>query len=293
MMRLTIVALLSACALLAETAPELLEQKLMARIHALDAKLDGVLGVAVIDLSTGHTFAFHGDTVFAQASSIKIPIMAGMYRAERAGEFSFDDAVTLETKAYVGGSGELQKGLLKGPVTTTIGKLVQAMIEESDNTATNWCIAKLGMGRVNRLLDELNLVNTRLRRIMLDSAAAARNEENVSTPKEMARLAEMIYRLRLVDPSASMDMRNLMGLVKADFRKAVPAGISVASKPGEVTGVRCETGIIFLPGRPFVLSVMSSFLPGEENPVEAVTRMVFSHFERLASGNQFGNLGTY
>jgi len=275
-----------------QTAPELFEQKLLTRLRALDNQLDGVLGVAVIDLTTGQTFSYHGDTVFPQASSIKIPIMAEMYRAERAGEFTFMDAVTLHPKAYVGGSGELQKGLLQGPVKTTIGKLMQAMIEESDNTATNWCIAKLGMARVNRLLDELNLVNTRLRRIMLDTAAAARNEENVSTPKEMARLVEMIYRQRLVDPSASMDMRNLLGLVKADFRKSVPAGVEVASKPGEVTGVRCETGIIFLPGRPIVLSVMSSFVVGEDNPVPAVTRIVFSHFDRLASGNRYGNLGT-
>jgi len=275
-----------------QTAPELFEQKLLTRLRALDNQLDGVLGVAVIDLTTGQTFAYHGDTVFPQASSIKIPIMAEMYRAERAGEFTFTDAVTLQPKAYVGGSGELQKGLLQGPVKTTVGKLMQAMIEESDNTATNWCIAKLGMARINRLLDELNLGNTRLRRIMLDTAAAARNEENVSTPKEMARLVEMIYRQRLVDPSASMDMRNLMGLVKADFRKSVRSGVEVASKPGEVTGVRCETGIIFLPGRPIVLSVMSSFVVGEDNPVPAVTRIVFSHFDRLASGNRYGNLGT-
>ncbi len=291
-MRLPIVALFSACTLLAQTAPELLEQKLAARLRSFDAKLDGVLGVAVIDLTTGQTFAYHGDTVFPQASSIKIPIMAEMYRAERAGEFSLSDSVTLQPREYVGGSGELQKGLLKGPLTTTIGKLIQAMIEESDNTATNWCIAKLGMGRINRLLDELDLVNTRLRRIMLDTAAANRNEENVSTPKEMARLVEMIYRQRLVDPSASMDMRNTMGLVKSNFRRAIPPAIAVASKPGEVTGVRCESGIIYLPGRPFVLSVMSSFVAGEENPVEEVTRMVFSHFERLANGNRYGNLGT-
>lgn len=291
-MRLSILASCFLGILNAQTAPELLEQKLRTRLAALDAKLDGVLGVAVIDLSTGQSFAYHGDTVFPQASSIKIPIMAEMYRAERAGEFSFSDAVTLTPNAYVGGSGELQKGLLRGPVNTTIGKIVQAMIEESDNTATNWCIAKLGMGRINRLLDELNLVSTRLRRIMLDSSAAARNEENVSTPKEMARLVEMIYRQRLVDPSASMDMRNLMTLVKADFRKAVPASVEVASKPGEVTGVRCETGIVYLPGRPFVLSVMTSFLPGEDNPVQEVTKLVFHHFARLASGNRFGNLGT-
>lgn len=291
-MRFPIIALWGVSVLFAQTAPELLEQKLATRLAEFDAKLDGVLGIAVIDLSTGQTFAYHGDTVFPQASSIKIPIMAEMYRAERAGEFAFSDSVTLQPKDYVGGSGEFQKGLLKGPVTTTIGKVMQAMIEESDNTATNWCIAKLGMGRINRLLDELNLVNTRLRRIMLDSAAANRNEENVSTPKEMARLVEMIYRQRLVDPSASMDMQNLLRLVKGAFRKAVPPSVDVASKTGEVTGVRCESGIIYLPGRPFVLSVMSSFMAGEENPVEAVTRMIFTHYERLASGNRFGNLGT-
>ena len=291
-MRPLIIGFLVVLTLSGQTAPELFEQKLLTRLRALDNQLDGVLGVAVIDLTTGQTFSLHGDTIFPQASSIKIPIMAEMYRAERAGEFSFSDAVTLQPSAYVGGSGQLQKGLLQGAVTTTIGKLVTAMIEESDNTATNWCIAKLGMARVNRLLDELNLVNTRLRRIMLDTGAAARNEENVSTPKEMARLVEMIYRQRLVDPSASMDMRNLMGLAKADFRKSVPAGVEVASKPGEVLGVRCETGIIFLPGRPFVLSVMSSFVVGEDNPVPAVTRLVYGHFERLANGNRYGNLGT-
>jgi beta-lactamase class A len=291
-MRLLFVVLVGLSTLFAQTAPELLEQKLAEQIAAFDARLDGVLGVAAIDLATGRTFSYHGDTIFPQASSIKIPIMAEMYRAERAGEFSFSDPVTLHPKDYVGGSGEWQKGLLKGPVTSTIAKVVQAMIEESDNTATNWCIAKLGMGRINRLLDELNLVNTRLRRIMLDSAAASRNEENVSTPKEMARLVEMIYRQRLVDPSASMDMQNTLRLVKSSFRKAVPPAIDVASKPGEVRGVRCESGIIYLPGRPFVLSVMSSFVAGEENPVEAVTQLVFRHFERLASGNVYGNLGT-
>ena len=59
-----------------------------------------------------------------------------------------------------------------------------------------------------------------------------------------------------------------------------------------MAGVRCETGIVYLPGRPFVLSVMSSFVVGEENPVEEVTRLVYAYFERLASGNRYGNLGT-
>ena len=291
-MKLLLSVLLAASLGSAQTVIELLERKTLARIAEFDRSLDGVLGVAAIDLESGRRFAYHGDTIFPQASSIKIPIMIRMFQAWRAGELDFDAAVTLDPKEYVGGSGELQEGLKKGPVKTTVREIVKEMIRSSDNTATNWCIRKVGMAQVNRTLDELSLVNTRLRRIMLDSAAAMRDEENVSTPNEMATLVEMIYRQRVVDPSAALDMINMMKLVNADFRKGVPAGVEVASKPGEVSGVRCETGVIYVKGRPFVLSVMTTFNGKEESAVPAVVRIVHEHFDRLGRGNRYGNLGT-
>lgn len=291
MLRLAI-GLLAGSLLFGQTAIELLEHKTLARIAEFDKGHDGILGVAAIDLETGRRFAFHGDTIFAQASSIKIPIMIRVFQAWRAGELDMDEAVTMDPKEYVGGSGELQEGLKKGPVKTTVREIVKEMIRSSDNTATNWCIRKVGMAQVNRTLDELSLVNTRLRRIMLDSAAASRDEENISTPNEMATLVEMIYRQRVVDSSAALDMINLMKLVKAGFRRGVPEGVEVASKPGELTGVHCETGVIYLKNRPFVLSVMTAFNAKEESAVPAVTRIVYEHFERLARGNRYGNLGT-
>lgn len=284
---LAITALLPA----AETVPELLEQKLLARIAAFDREFDGVLGVAAIDLTTGREIAYHGDAVFPQASSIKIPILVEMFKAARNGKLDLDEAVTLAPSEYVGGSGVLQEGLKKGPLRTTARKLITAMIEESDNTATNWCIRKVGMAAVNRTMDELSLVNTRLRRVMLDQAAATRDEENVSTPREMARLVEMLYRHRLADAAQTADMLDILKLVKADFRKAIPAGIEVAAKPGALTGVRCETGIVYLSGRPFVLSVMTTYLGQDESVVDKVARMVFDHYDRLARGNRYGNLG--
>lgn len=276
----------------AQSVVELLEQKTISRIAAFDAKLDGVLGVAAIDLSAGRRWSYHGDTVFPQASSIKIPILIGMFQAWRAGAVDFDAPVTLEPSEYVGGSGELQMGLLKGPVKTTVREIVSEMIRSSDNTATNWCIRKIGMASVNRILDELNFVNTRLRRIMLDSAAASRNEENISTPNEMASIVELIYRHRIVDVAATMDMAAMLKSVKADFRRAIPSHVEVGAKPGEVTGVRCETGIVYLQGRPFVLSVMTTFLGEEKSVLDEVASIVYQHFDRLARGNQFGNLGT-
>jgi beta-lactamase class A len=135
------------------------------------------------------------------------------------------------------------------------------------------------------------LLQTRLRRIMLDQAAASRDEENVSTPREMARLAALLYQHKLAGPAPTMDMLAMMKLVKADFREAIPAHVEVAAKPGELTGVRCETGVIYLKGRPFVLSVMTTYLGKEESQVPAVARILYDHFERLARGNRYGNLG--
>ena len=64
---------------LAQTAPakqRVLWQKLDANISDVDHGLDGVLGVAILDLGSGEKFLLHGDDVFPQASSIKVAVLA-------------------------------------------------------------------------------------------------------------------------------------------------------------------------------------------------------------------------
>ncbi len=279
------------CALVSgqTTTAELLEEKLISRIRAYDASLNGVLGVAIIDLQTSRILHHNGETVFPQASSIKIPIMMEVFRAARSGKLKLDGNVTVEKAESVGGSGHLRLLLRSQPLTMTVRDLITAMIETSDNTATNKLIETVGMDSVNRLLSELGFSKTRLQRRMLDSKAAAENRENIATPLEMVRLVELLYRGKAVDAEASKDMIEILKLVDADFRKTIPANVSVASKPGSVAGVRAETGIIFLDKRPFVLSVMSTFIDSQTNPIPAITKMVFEHFEKLAASNRYGH----
>ena len=239
----------------------LLEKKTIARIASYDAALDGALGVAVIDLTTGRTFAYNGSLVTTQASLIKVPILVTVFSRIQAGALKLDD--------------------VREPLTR--------MIRDSDNAATNDMIKLVTMARVNALMLALGLPNTRLRRIMLDFPAATRNEENTSTPEEMARLIALIYREKVVSPQACKEMLAMMKLVKADFRGALPAGVDSASKPGEVEGVRTEAGIVYLEGRPYVLSVMASLLPGNANPIRDVVEIVNAHFTRLAQSNRYGH----
>src|SRR5712672_3450168 len=54
-------------------------RKLEAEVHDIDAHLDGVIAVAIEDLSTGRTLFLNPDEILPQASSIKIAVVAELY----------------------------------------------------------------------------------------------------------------------------------------------------------------------------------------------------------------------
>ena len=60
----------------AQEKEQILWQKLAATVNEVDGKLDGVLAVAILDLSTGQKYLLHADEVMPTASSIKIAILA-------------------------------------------------------------------------------------------------------------------------------------------------------------------------------------------------------------------------
>lgn len=289
--RIALAILFTASTLHADSAVQrLLEDKLLfGKIKALDGSLGGVLGVATIDLTSGRIFVYNGEAVFPAASVIKIPIMAEMFRQIKLGRIRAGDQVRLTPSDAVGGSGDLQKDLQRGPVSLSVYELIAAMIEHSDNTAANRCISMAGMDRVNRFLADHGFRNTRLRRMMMDAPAAARGNENTSSPIETARLLEMMYHGQVVNADASRQMLDIMKSVKADLRAAVPAGIEVASKVGDLDGVHAEAGIVYLQGRPFVLSVFSTFLNQDVNPVPEIARIAFTYFQKLAGANEYGH----
>ena len=63
----------------------------------------------------------------------------------------------------------------------TVRGLIGAIIETSDNTASNRCISMLGIQAVNRTLEEMSFRVTRLQRRILNTATAAKDQENIRT----------------------------------------------------------------------------------------------------------------
>ncbi len=280
----------------------LLKQKTVQQLQAFSESWDGVLGLAALDLASDEiVFEMNADYVFPQASSIKIPIMIEVFRQIEKGMLSLDSTIVITIEDSVGGSGRLKNEFQQdvSQLQRTIRELLEAMIIWSDNVATNVLIRVLGkndheagMHNVNTMLDGFGFKFTRLRRKMMDGNAVRADRENISTPLEMVRLMQKLYRNELAGEESCEMMVDILSRVKAGMRAAVSdTSIRVAAKPGGVPGVRCETGIIYLDRRPFALSVMSTYNSAElrERPTKRVTEIVYDYFERLAHSNKYGH----
>src|SRR5438874_10588655 len=66
-----------------DTGSDLLWKKLETRVEEIAARLDGVMGVAVLDLTDGRVLLRNADRVFAAASSIKLAILLELYRQDQ------------------------------------------------------------------------------------------------------------------------------------------------------------------------------------------------------------------
>ena len=272
---------------------EVLWQKLEANISEVDRGLDGVLGVAILDLGSGKKFVLHGDDVFPQASSIKVAVLAELYRQAQAGKLKLTDLYTVQAADLVPDS-TIMGGLTPGVTRVTLRDLATMMVAVSDNSATNVLIDRVGMENVNALMDSLGFSHTRLRRKMMDLKAAGEGRENISTPAEMMALLEDLYRGKVLNKEMTADFFVMLSTPKSSFiPRDLPEGLKIANKPGELEGVRNDSGVVFVENRPYVICVMTTYLQRERDGEEAIAKIsaaAYRMFDRLARASEYGRV---
>ena len=288
--------LATACAQTAGTAAakqQVLWQKLEFTINEVDHNLDGVMGVAVLDLTTGQKFLLHGDDVFAQASSIKVAVLAELYHQAQTGKLKLTDLYTMQASDLVQDS-DIMGGLTPGVTRITLRDLATMMVAVSDNSATNVLIDRVGMENVNALMDSLGLPHTHLRRKMMDLKAATEGRENVSTPAEMMTLLEDLYRGKVLNPEMTADFFKVLSTHKDSFiPRDLPEGLKIANKPGELEGVRNDSGVVFVEKRPYVICAMTTYLHHERDGEDAISRIsvaAYQMFDRMARASEYGRV---
>jgi beta-lactamase class A len=272
---------------------KVLWQKLEAQIQDVDQHLDGVMGVAIEDLTTGDHFLLHEDEVFAQASSIKITVLANLYLQAQQGKLKLTDLYTVQSSDLVADS-DIMNGLTPGVTRLTLRDLATMMVAVSDNSAANVLIERVGMANVNAMLDSLGVTHTRLRRKMMDLQAAKEGSENISTPREMMSLLDAIYHGKVLNKELTADFFAMLGTNKDSWiPRDLPADLKVANKPGSLEAVRNDSGIVFVEGRPYVICVMTSFLRNERDGEEAISKVslaTWRMFDRLSRATEYGRV---
>ncbi|MGE0454690.1 MAG: serine hydrolase [Vicinamibacteria bacterium] len=273
----------------APPGPEAVLEILARRIQAAVQSLDGVAGVYVKDLTSGREVALRSDQVFPQASTIKLALLYELYRQAEEGRVDLAESRPV-AGPRAGGSGVLQ--FLSPDVVLSWRDLAVLTMAESDNAATNLLIERVGLPAVNARLDSLGLHATRLRRRMMDADAAKRGDENVSTPREMARLLETMRAGTGLSPARARDLIDVASVPKeAPFRRPLPESLRLADKPGSLEGVRCAAALVDLPGRPYVASVMTTYLARDEEGeafIAAISELLYDSFSRLATASPYG-----
>jgi beta-lactamase class A len=265
----------------------------------VEQRLDGVLGVAILDLNTGQQLLIRPDEVFPQASSIKIAVLAELYHQAQQSAHGSNGKATLKDRYVVRAADIVPDsfilgGLTPGVTSLTNRDLATIMVAVSDNSATNVLIDRIGMDNVVRLTESLGLAHTQLRRKMMDLQAAAQGRENISTPREMMQLLEQLYRGKVIGPALLDDFFNVLATGKNSWiPRDLPADLKIANKPGELEGVRNDSGIVFLKNRPYVICVMTTYLTNERAGEEAITRissLAYSLFDRFSRASDLGRV---
>ena len=267
--------------------------KLEKSILEIDRSLDGVMGVAIVDLTDGHKYLLHANDVYPQASSIKICVLAELYRQAQQGKLKLTDLYTVNAADLVQDS-DIMGGLTPGVTQITLRDLATMMVAVSDNSATNVLIDRVGMENVNAFLKAQGLRDTRLRRKMMDLKAAAEGRENVSTPNEMLNLLQALYRGEVLNREMTDDFFKVLSTHKDSWiPRNLPDDLKIADKPGALEGVRNDSGVIFVDKRPYVLCVMTTYLHRERDGEEAISNIslaAWRMFDRLARASEYGRV---
>ena len=272
---------------------QVLWMKLERSILDADRGLDGVMGVAIVDLTDGHKYLLHANDVFPQASSIKICVLAELYRQAQQGKLKLTDLYTVNAADLVQDS-DIMGGLTPGVTRITLRDLATMMVAVSDNSATNVLIDRVGMDNVNAFLTAQGLRETRLRRKMMDLKAAAEGRENVSTPNEMSNLLAALYHGQILNKEMTDDFFKVLSTHKDSWiPRDLPDDLKIADKPGALEGVRNDSGVIFVDKRPYVLCIMTTYLHRERDGEEAISNIslaAWRMFDRLARASEYGRV---
>ena len=256
------------------------------------------VAVALKDFETGLELHYNSDRWFHAASTIKVPILLGVFAAIDRGDLLPHSRVHVRNR-FLSVVENIPFRVESGrdansAVHNAIGKMMRVdelayhMITTSSNLATNLLLGVIGPDSVNHTLAELKLDDgIELKRGVEDELAFDKRINNMVTADGLLRILVMLAEGKAFSPALSRRMMDI--LHGQEFNQGIPARLPkaarVAHKTGEISTVAHDAGVVYLPKRkPYVLVILTEWSPEVSGRSRTIATISHTMYERLTQG---------
>ena len=253
-----------------------LKSEITSLLEQSAARTTAHLSIALRHIESGQEVMIDADRSVPLASVVKVPVLVEAFHRIQAGHIRLDDRWSLPGNLKTIGSGILTN--LDDGLALTVRDLLTLMIIISDNTATDILYERLGIDAINRRMRDLGLQNLHVRHTireifddMLPSGDPNQDREalyrwqaehgvrrggfaytggpdnNAGTPRDLARLMEIVFRAEVLDRQSCDAMLDILlkQQLNERFPRYLPAGTRCAHKTGSFAGIRNDAGILY------------------------------------------------
>jgi beta-lactamase class A len=244
----------------------------------LGAQLDKIIAehpqesiaVSYYDFRDGTTIERNARETFHAASTMKVPVMLGIFEAVTRGELALDQQVPVRNDflSIVDGSHYALEAredsdhslYEKIGSSVPLEELVRLMIVRSSNLATNLVIERIGAPRVMALMHQIGAHDIQVLRGVEDDLAYRAGRNNTTTAHDLMLIFRTIGESRAISPDASARMTEI--LLAQEHNDGIPTGLppgtKMAHKTGAITEIAHDAGIVYRPdGSKYVLVVLT------------------------------------
>jgi len=230
-------------------------------LKALEAQFDARVGIVAIDTGTTSKIEYRADTRFGYASALKaLAVAQFLHAVDPRGR---EDWVTWskEDVAAAGYSPVTSKHIPDG---LTLAQLAESAVRESDNTAMNLVLQRIGGpagldSALSRLGDTTTeVVNTEPD---LNTIEPGTSDDTTTPAAFTADLAAYLDGPVLNDSDRTLLIDWMSGNATGDslIRAGAPKGWAVADKSGGAGAIRNDVALVTPPGRdPIVITILTA-----------------------------------
>lgn len=134
-------------------------------LENLTQRLVGRIGVAAQEIGSGVSVTVNGDEAFVMASTYKVAIAVAVLDLVDKGQLKLTDIIDVPPEMLVAGNNAIAESYIHPGIKFSIANLLEVMITESDNTATDVSLKLAGGPQaVTKMLRSLGITEQRVDR---------------------------------------------------------------------------------------------------------------------------------